>query len=191
MQETFVHPYTKNILNKDSAGNLFYQNGSRSDTFKCYDGCYDFSVADPHAKEARNAYDELYSRGNTARLTLTAITEAWRDKTIPWRRTMLESLGPLAGRRILLLGNGKSYIEFYFLHLGANVVFTDLSLVAARRAKEVFRGSELFEKHHYQIEFHAVDAVHLPFPDQSFDIIYGTKFVGFLGDLQPFFLEVN
>ncbi|MGA2279042.1 MAG: class I SAM-dependent methyltransferase [Verrucomicrobiota bacterium] len=191
MLETFVHPYTKTILSKDFEGNLFCQEGSRLDLFKCYDGCYDFSVANPNVKEARNAYDELYARGNTPGLTLAAVTEPWLDETVPWRRTMLDNLGSLAGRQVLLLGNGKSYIEFYFLHLGARVVFTDLSLVAARLARDVFRRSEFFEKHRGQIEFHAVDAMHLPFPDQTFDIIYGTKFVGFLGNLEEFFLEVK
>ena len=143
MLETFVHPYTKTVLNKDSSGNLLCQEGSQIDLFKCYDGCYDFSVANPNVKEARNAYDEFYAREYTSGLTLAAVTEPWLDKTVPWRRTMLENLGSLAGRRVLLLGNGKSYIEFYFVHLGASVVFTDLSLVAARRAKDVFRSSEL------------------------------------------------
>ena len=93
--------------------------------------------------------------------------------------------------RVLLLGNGESYKEFYFLHLGARVVFTDLSLVAARRAKSVFVESELGAKYVANIEFHAVDAMHLPFPDQCFDVIYGTKFVGFLENLAQFFGEVR
>jgi ubiquinone/menaquinone biosynthesis C-methylase UbiE len=122
---------------------------------------------------------------------LDAITKPWFDETVPWRRTMLASLGPLQGRRVLLLGNGESYKEFYFLHLGAQIVYTDLSLVAVRRAKSEFLKSELFEEHRDQIEFHAVNAMHLPFPDQTFDIIYGTKFVGFLENTEDFFLEVS
>jgi ubiquinone/menaquinone biosynthesis C-methylase UbiE len=104
---------------------------------------------------------------------------------------MLESLGSLVGKRVLLLGNGRSYIEFYFAELGAKVVFTDLSLVAARRAKTVFRSSEFWQKYRDSFEFHAVNAMHLPFPDQSFDVVYGTKFVGFLPSQKDFFLEVS
>jgi len=185
--ELFVHPETKEPLEKDSEGNL--RNGGEA--YPCYDGCYDFCASNPDVKEAREAYDQHYNIGETPRLTLAAISGAWRDKTVPWRKTMLDSLGSLAGKRVLLLGNGRSYIEFYFAELGAKVVFTDLSLVAARRAKTVFRNSELWEKYRDSFEFHAVDAMHLPFPDQSFDVVYGTKFVGFLPNQKNFFAEIS
>jgi len=191
MQRVFVHPYTKRILEVDSEGNLFCVEGDRRDVYRCYNGCYDFSVANADVKQARDAYDEFYARGKPEALSLAAISQPWFDRTVPWRRTMLQNLGSLSGKRVLLLGNGASYKEFYFLHLGARVVFTDLSLVAARRAQTVFRGSELWANHSEDIEFHAVDAMHLPFPDQSFDVIYGSKFVGFLRSLPEFFLEVR
>lgn len=191
MLDNFVHPYTKKILQKDSEGNLFCLEGNRRDVYKCYDGCYDFAVANQNVSETRDAYDDRYIQGQNSELTLAAVTEPWFDDTVPWRRTMLESLGPLSGRRVLLLGNGASYKEFYFLNLGARVVFTDLSLVAARRAQAIFRRSELWNTHSEQIEFHAVDAMHLPFPDESFDVIYGTKFVGFLNNIPEFFSEVR
>ena len=191
MQALFVHPYTKNFLEKDAEGNLFCRKDDRCDIYRCCDGCYDFTTENPNVKEARVAYDEFYARGCVERLTLAAVTQPWLDATVPWRKTMLQNLGPLSGRRVLLLGNGASYKELYFLHLGAQVVFTDLSLVAVRRAQAVFRGSDLWPKHQEDIEFHAVDAMHLPFPDQSFDIIYGSKFVGFLGSLPEFLSEAR
>jgi SAM-dependent methyltransferase len=191
MLEIFVHPYTKKVLERDSEGNLFSVEGNRRELFTCYDGSYDFSAANSNLREERHIYDEFYVRGQSSGLTLAAVTEPWQDDTVPWRRTMLENLGTLSGRRMLLLGNGESYKEFYFLHLGARVIFTDLSLVAARRAQSVFRGSELWGMHREHIEFHAVDAMHLPFPDQAFDVIYGTKFVGFLKSLPDFFSEVR
>jgi SAM-dependent methyltransferase len=89
------------------------------------------------------------------------------------------------------LGNGASYRELYFLLLGAYVVFTDLSIVAAREAHSTFRQSELWKEYHDQIEFHAVDAMHLPFRNETFDVIYGVKFVGFVPDLARFFFEVH
>ena len=191
MQRMFVHPYSKKPLEVDSEGNLFCRDGDRRDVYRCYDGCFDFSAANADVKQARDAYDEFYGRGKPEVLTLAAITRPWFDRTVPWRRTMLQNLGSLSGKRVLLLGSGASYKEFRFVHLGAQVVFTDLSLVAARRAKQVFLGSELAATHSEDIEFHAVDAMHLPFPDQSFDVIYGAKFVGFLGDLPGFLREVS
>jgi len=191
MIDIFVHPYTKKILQKDPEGNLFCLEGNKRDVYNCYQGCYDFSVANPDINITRNVYDEHYAQEQNSELTLAAVTEPWLDDTIPWRRTMLENLGSFSGRQVLLLGNGSSYKEFYFLHLGASIVFTDLSLVAVRRAQSVFRKSELWATHRERIAFHAVDAMHLPFPDQSFDIIYGAKFVGFLDNLPEFFSEVR
>ena len=190
MLTSFVHPYTKQSLETDSGGNLFCEEVNKRDVYRCYGGCYDFLSANPNVGAARAAYDEHYARDDAEVLTLSAVTQPWFDAAVPWRKTMLQNLGSLAGRRVLLLGNGESYKEFYFLHLGAQVVFTDLSLVAVRRAKAVFQASELWLKHRDDIEFHAVDAMHLPFPDQSFDVIYGSKFVGFLEDVPKFFSEV-
>jgi ubiquinone/menaquinone biosynthesis C-methylase UbiE len=190
MQLPFIHPYTKGALERDADGNLFGRNGNQDDVYSCTGGCYDFLSANPNVSAARSAYDEHYASDVTEVLTVSAVTRPWFDATVPWRKTMLQNLGSLTGRRVLLLGNGESYKEFYFLHLGAQVVFTDLSLVAVRRAKAVFQASELWLKHQDDIEFHAVDAMHLPFPDQSFDVIYGSKFVGFLEDMPKFFSDV-
>src|SRR6267142_1288082 len=137
LTETFVDPQSKVPLEKDPQGNLTCHLGHGREVYASFDGCYDFCASNPDVKEAREAYDKHYGAGQTPRLTLASVTDAWVDKTVPWRTTMLESLGSLGGKRVLLLGNGRSYIEFYFAHLGAKVVFTDLSLVAARRAKTV------------------------------------------------------
>jgi len=191
MTDCFVHPYTKKVLEKDVKGNLFGLEGNRCDVYKCYEGCYDFANAIPSVKEKRKVYDETYTHAKKYELTLAAIAEPWFDRMKPWYKTMLKSLGSLSGRRVLLLGNGVSHREFYFLHLGARVVFTDLSLIAVMHAQATFRRSELFGMHRGNIEFHAVDAMHMPFPDAAFDVIYGTKFVGFVDNLPDFFSEVS
>jgi SAM-dependent methyltransferase len=190
MVEEFVHPYTKMPLEEDSEGNLFCLEGNQRVVFKCYDDCFDFVTADLEIKEKREVYDEHYTNYPVEELTAADIAEFWQDDTLPWYETILRSLGSLEGRKVLLLGNGMSYKEFYFLRLGANVVFTDLSLVAVKRAQAVFRKSELGKMHRSQIEFHAVNAMHLPFRNESFDVIYGKKFVGFMDDLPGFFSEV-
>ena len=191
MNELFVDPYTKQALDKDSEGNLYCSQEDGSRLYKCYDGCFDFVVAKQNIKVARECYDDIYSKTDISGLTLAEVTEYWQDDTVPWRKTMIDSLGELSGSKILLIGNGTSYREFYFLHLGARVVFTDLSLEAVRRAQDVFRRSELWEKHRDDIEFHAVDAMHLPFSDGTFDIIYGSKFLGFLENIPQFFSEAS
>lgn len=188
--KVFTHPYTKRVLDRDSDGNLFCPEDNRGDVFKRSDNCYDF-VVNPSLREMRNIYDEHYTHWPTYKMTLAAVTEPWFNSTEPWYKTMLENLGTISGCQVLLLGNGMSYKEYYFLHLGAHVVFTDLSLMAVRRAQSVFRNSELWEMYREQIEFHAVDATHLPFPDESFDVIYGVKMAPFLNNLPEFFSEVS
>jgi SAM-dependent methyltransferase len=187
----FVDPYTKTPLSRDGDGNLLSLEGDRRLQYTCHDGCYDFVTAHRSPNSASTAYDQFYGHGSTQALTLAAVAEQWADQTVPWRKTMLKNLGSLAGRRILLLGNGASYKEFQFLTLGASVVFTDLSLVAARRAQRAFRDSEFWSLYKERIEFHAVDAMHLPFADESFDVIYGTKFVSFLDNLGGFLADVK
>ena len=70
------------------------------------------------------------------------------------------------------------------------MVFTDLSLEAVKHMRKKFEASSLYETYCENIEFHAVDALNLPFHDGEFDIIYGMAFVHHLDDLDSFFLEV-
>lgn len=190
METTYIHPEKKTVLQRDGNGDLFCLKENDRHTFACDDGCYDF-VTDPRLKEMRKVYDESYSRWPIYDLTLADITKPWFDRTMPWNQTMLRELGPLAGKTILLLGNGMQFKEYYFLHLGARVVYTDLSLAAVKRAQMGFRKSSLWEKYRNAIQFHAVDGKNLPFADESFDVIYGHKFVAFVDDLKGFLSEVK
>jgi SAM-dependent methyltransferase len=189
--QNFVHPQTKQPLTRDEKGNFFCMAGNQNTVYTCREDCCDFVTPDHAVGPARNAYDEAYRRKEIPFLTAGAVAEAWADDTVPWRKTMLQSMGALAGRRMLLVGNGASFKEFHFLSLGAYLVFTDLSLVAVREAQAQFRRSEFFPKYQDRIEFHAVDAVRMPFADESFDIIYGAKFANFLPSLPEFLSEVR
>ena len=103
------------------------------------------------------------NKGKIERLTTESVKGEWYDEMTPWRKTFLKSLGDIAGKRILLLGNGNNSKELYFQQIGANVVFTDLSIEVVRRKKQEFELSELSKTGLGSIEFHAVDALHLPF----------------------------
>lgn len=109
----------------------------------------------------------------------------------PWRRTLLESIGDLSGKKILLLGNGDSSKEIYFLLLEAKVVFSDFSIEAVRRKKQEVELADFHWNGAADIEFHAIDALHLPFPDNTFEIIYGFAFVHHLDDLDQYFKELH
>jgi SAM-dependent methyltransferase len=191
MNSVYVDPFTRKALEADQSGDLFCLYNNERHVYGKFGECYDFTTTNPEATKAREVYNELYGRPGNHRVTQDRIMETWADPTIPWRKTLLESIGEVAGKRILLLGNGKSVKELYFLTQGANVVYTDLSIAAVLWAKSVFDESELWREHHGQIEFHAVDGMHMPFQDCSFDIILGTKVVGFISDRPSFFSEVG
>lgn len=191
MQIAFVHPTTKHALERDEHGTLSCDTPAGKYACPLRDGCYDFAADNPDVWHTREVYDEFYAKMKPEDLTISGITASWFDRTLAWRRTLLESLGDLKGKRILVLGNGASCREFYFLSLGAEVVFTDLSIVAVQHGRHAFLSSEFATSHLEHIEFHAVDATKLPFCDGSFDVIYGTKFVAFLPDLPKFYSEVS
>lgn len=191
MTEIFVDPYTKKPLARDNDGNLISAEAPSAVVYPGHDGIFDFAVTNPELRKARELYDQEYLKRPIPNIDWPVVSESWENKTLPWRRTMLSSLGNLAGKQVLLLGNGASFQEFYFLRLGAKLIFTDMSLTAVKRMKETFERSELAKEYKDCIQFHTVDAVHLPFKDGVFDVVYGAKFVGFLNDLDLFFSEIH
>jgi ubiquinone/menaquinone biosynthesis C-methylase UbiE len=187
----FVDPYTKQELEQDSDGNLYSEEGGRKTIYLNYDGCYDF--ADPKTDEPgeRRFYDSRYEEADLPGVDLDKIRFAWYDETRPENGALLKSLGDLRGKRVLLLGNGTDTKELHLLELGAEVVYTDISIQAVRHVRQVFSKSDLKEQGHDSIEFHAADAMHLPFPENSFDVIYGFAFVHHVPDFDQFFSEVR
>ncbi len=203
---SFAHPVTKEPLVSDEAGNLYAssleaspQPGESGGTqesatpreplFQDQDGSYDF-VSDDDTDGDRAHYDQCYDNLSKSPepIRLEVLEREWQQEAS--FETLLAAMGDLRGKRLLLLGNGMSTKEFYFASLGARVVFTDLSITGVKRMKEIFAHSELAEQYSDRIEFHAVDARHLPFADQSFDVIYGCAFVHHMQDLNPFFIDV-
>ena len=187
MMERYVDPYTKHPLNKDGKGNLYYQQGEKYIEYVSYKGSYDFV----RANLEREYYNSVYKDLALKKLTFKDVYKQWLDDKYPQYLIMLNSLGNLSNKRMLILGNGTSSKEFYFLKVGAKIIYTDLAIEAVNFMKDKLFSSELKEMGHENIEFHAVDALHLPFPDASFDVIYGNAMVHHINDLNQFFSEVN
>jgi ubiquinone/menaquinone biosynthesis C-methylase UbiE len=187
--DSFIDPYSKAILRKDNDGNLYYRNQDVIHLYRNYDGIHDFVLEGSELWKEREHYDKEYSARYPYELTQDLIRDEWYADIYPWRRTLLDSLGEIKDRKILLVGNGDSYMEFYFLTRGARLVFTDLSLEAVKHLWKKFAASSLYEVYREKIEFHAVDALNLPFRDGEFDIIYGAAFTHHLDDLDPFLSE--
>lgn len=190
MTPKFVDPYTKQHLSEDGEGNLYYQDGTQRIVYINHGGVFDFTHTGTRRQEERAHYNDQYRTVQSQCPSLDAIRDAWYDKTRPENLILLQSLGDLSGKRVLLLGNGTSNMELYFVSLGADVVYTDLSIQAAKHMHQLFAASDLAKTGNGSIEFHAVDALHLPFPDSSFDVIYGFAFAHHLDDLRPLISEV-
>ena len=123
--------------------------------------------------------------------TVSGCRREWHDHCFPENLELLKSLGHLAGKKVLLLGNGVSPKEFYFLKLGARIVYTDVSIEAVRLMKRLFFSSEMNNGGPGAIDFHGVDAINLPFSDSSFDVVYGYASVHHVHDLNGLFLEID
>jgi SAM-dependent methyltransferase len=185
----FVDPFTKRKLSKEENGNLYHDNGKKRVIYMNNDGIYDFTSHSLESLE-KKAYDHKYADSSIEMPTLKSIQEKWNDEINPSMSILLNSLGDLSGKQVLLLGNGVSLRELYFLHLGAKIVYTDLSFEAVKSVQYSFSSSELNEIGQSNIEFHAVDALHLPFEDASFDVIYGCSFVSHVADSEQLFSEI-
>lgn len=198
---TFVDPYTKGPLRTDSAGNLYREEGDRRQVYERVNESYKF-VLDMSAEQ--DHYDTHYESGSPQSIDLEEIRGAWYDRCQPWYNTLMQSMGELRGKKILLVGAGRSPKEFYFRLRGADVVYTDLSLQGVLGSGADYKRAEAALMsvpgagtddpkvllNEGSIQFHAVDANHLPFADQTFDIVYGCAFVHHLDDWSPFFAEV-
>lgn len=197
----FIHPYTKHVLQIDNEGNLYSVQDGRQPVYSPVHGSYNF-VRDNNPE--REHYETHYQECSVRSLDLEDIRGPWYDPCVPWYKALIQSMGDLSGKKILLVGAGRSCKEFYFPMCGADVIFTDLSLqgVLASSAEYkaaqtvVSNSSSIAEVHRRDlrsgsIQFHGADATHLPFADESFDIVYGAAFVHHLDDWLPFLLEAN
>lgn len=190
----FIDPYTRRPLQADHAGNLCNDEGEP--VYKPIHGSYNF-VRDGSAE--REHYDAHYHSAPARCVELDEIRGPWHDKCEPWYGMLMESMGDISGKRMLLVGAGRSCKEVYFAMCGADVVFTDISLEGILGSSADYNASRAAVDKYLNgraakwgsIQFHASDANYLPFPDESFDIVYGAAFVHHLDDWSPFFLEVQ
>lgn len=193
----YVHPLTKRPLFRNEQGDLFATDRVTLPLYKNYGGSYDFTEG-IEAQEDKDHYDEVYNHEKSEQALLCGgeleqkIQGLWHGKNEKVFQTLLSSLGELQGKRVLLLGNGMSIKELYFSIAGADVVYTDLSMSAVRavkdslvlkEAKNVFKGGS--------IQFQAINALHMPFPDDSFDVIYGCAFAHHVQEIDALLKEVR
>lgn len=184
----YVDPLTKVPLYCEQNGDLYEAETPHHIAYENRDGTYDFVVNRDESDE-RQYYDNLYSKDKQRIWSIEDFKRAWHEE--PGFEQLLRSMGDISEKKILLLGNGISLKELYFLQLRARCVYTDLSVDAVKYVKAIFEQSELKRCGFDQIEFHAVDACHLPFQNESFDIIYGCAFIHHIENLDRLFSEIK
>lgn len=170
-------------------GNLYRNVQLRQIAYENQNDVCDF-VVHPHENPEREHFehlDEFYKRYKREIRSEEDFCSLWEEEA--GFKELLEGMGDVSGKKILLLGNGTSLKELYFLQFGARCLYTDLSVKAVRHVKAIFNRSDLKQFNH-NIEFHAVDAFQLPFSNESFDIIYGCAFVHHIQDLDRLFSEL-
>jgi SAM-dependent methyltransferase len=172
------------VLEDDSVGSRCRRCGWIAGT---PDGILDFVPAATRAGEREyyeNEYAGLRNRAGTADVRLLA--GRWNDPRAITDRLVWTRLGPLQGKRILLLGNGTSDKELYFLTQDPDLlIYSDLSPAAVRGIRARYDLSD----YRGAVCFAAIDALELPLFDESVDLIYGYAFVHHLPSLDRFFAE--
>lgn len=157
--------------------------------FLSIDGCIDFAgEADGGNSKEKNFYEQVYNRVgslNSEKRFGYKTEGIWFDRVFPSGKDILSRLSDLSDKDILCLGNGTSLKELYFAKKGASLWISDLSLGAVLQVKnsapKAFQG--------FDVRYHAIDALHLPFEDSSLDVVYGFAFVHHLSNKVPFLKE--
>jgi ubiquinone/menaquinone biosynthesis C-methylase UbiE len=95
--------------------------------------------------------------------------ESFTAITAPENKYILKYIGPLKGKRILEVGCGFGEASIYFAKNGAKVVASDISQKMVNFVKKL----SAFNK--TKIEVRKFSCEHIPFPDNSFDVVYAAN----------------
>lgn len=151
-------------------------------------GILDF-VSEREPGSERAYYDSFYgarmAKAPSSRHEVAELAGTWIGPNAPWEmRCVLEHLGDISGKTVLLLGNGESAAELFFdTRNPAALIYSDLSPVGLAGILQRFSTDE-------SVVFTAIDALELPLRDNSVDVVYGFAFVHHLPDRERFFREV-
>lgn len=185
-RDVFECPACRAPLSVPLAGETRCQGCGR--VFESREGVIDL-VSGPDRADERAHYDQYYgasaSRERTSPHDLDRLAANWTGPDAPWEMERVWAhLGDIAGKTVLLLGNGESQAELYMLTRDPGMlIYSDLSPVGLSTI-----AGGLGEREN--VLFAAIDALDLPIRDGSVDLVYGFAFVHHLPDLDRFFSEV-
>jgi ubiquinone/menaquinone biosynthesis C-methylase UbiE len=154
------------------------------------DGVLDFVSASASQPEQAH-YERVYAdvgRHQQAASDLTELEAQWETAYYPMNRRVLERVGPVGGKRLLLLGNGTSTKELFLVTQEPELmIFSDLAPAAVNAVKKRFPLPEVRER----VVFAAIDAERVPLVDASVDVVYAYAVVHHLPDVEAFLHEAN
>lgn len=186
MNINYVHPINKSKSKLVDGKTIYYLESD--ERVESVSGCYDFASHFSMSSDSEH-YEKVYSVNFINNLNEKYLYELWETNTA--YQKMLSLLENLKGKRILLLGNGVSLKELVFLFKGAEIVYTDLSLNAVKFMKNLVDSNDVFIKYRENIIFDSVDALRLPYENETFDIVYGCAFAHHINPLEPLLRVVN
>lgn len=135
----------------------------------------------------RDEYQKALALLSNQPIELDRLEKYWYEPSFPETRRILEALGDLQGKRVLVIGGGRNEMLLYLMVKGAELTLTDLAFNGPLLLSQRLRISRLPG----QVRFAGVDAYHLPFAEGSFDVVCGIAMVHHLPDLPAFFQEAH
>ena len=132
------------------------------------------STSQTRLKSEQRFHDDI-----AARITVTPGRGGWVDCEAPtWpnepkisptmTKRLLRVLGDVAGKRVLIYGCGCDPGATWFARRGAEVTAIDIS------PRSIDHQRLLMNAYRVSMRLMVRDAMNTPFPDRSFDVIYGT-----------------
>ncbi len=133
-------------------------------------------------------YDDWYDAERTGSPPpLESLERQWRSRYYPMNNMVLERVGDVRDKDVLLLGNGTSEKELYLLTQGpASMIVSDLSPVAAQAAHDRW-APEVGDR----VMWAAIDGTALPFPEESLDVVYAYAMVHHVEDVGGLLAETG
>jgi len=120
------------------------------------------------ATEKQRIEQEFHDRwAKDIEISELLVRESFEAVTAAENHYASASLSPVAGKRLLDLGCGAGETSVYFALQGARVCAVDVSPEMAATA------SRLARRHGAELEARVAVAENLPYPDASFDLVFG------------------
>jgi len=128
--------------------------------------------------EERLKSEQRFHDKAAARITITPGRGEWADCEVPaWAsepkrsptmtKRLLQLLGDISGKRVLIYGCGYDPAATWFAKRGADVTAIDIS------PESIHDQQLLMDAYKVSMRLIVADAMHTNFPDRCFDVIYG------------------